>query len=442
MPQRVVDSDLAAFAWRDGQGPRGGEARKAWTQSEAPDDKIRLLNPGEDNPDNLFVMRYTLKDMKSTRPRHFARIILDEAQAAKKEEGKFVNYLRMESFSAIHFVSATPVMNTPRDLSNMLEIMWKCGKLQKVFEHIPMPTTLDIYAPGYDPVGPGGFLHPFVGKKKPHEVVKFMEGMNWAEEIPVWVLNPEWYRSYGDRMEYGDEFCSVVVSRVLEVLQRRRTMTTPLRLPDNTVTFPGAGIPEMRVTMEEVSFVGEAAREVAEFSEKVKGFAGGPAGEGGFTQASGGEVRANPGQVALDHAGYRQGSLVSFNLRDKLMLERGDDGLRNPTEAAAAHLAEGLDQAERADARGGGTALTDVPMASVGFVNLIVDEDTDGGLSHMYRLTTKEPHGSPPTNRADMAYFTLSLSPTMIRVAQLCTKWVHDEGERVFILTDIPWAQQ
>lgn len=60
-------------------------------------------------------------------------MILDEAHLARTEEGQFINYMRLEHFNSVHFVSATPVMNSSKDLGNLLELTWKCSGLGRVF---------------------------------------------------------------------------------------------------------------------------------------------------------------------------------------------------------------------------------------------------------------------------------------------------------------------
>lgn len=128
--------------------------------------------------------------------------------------------------------------------------------------------------------------------------------------------------------------------------------------------------------------------EVAEFSQKVKNFAGGPARERGFTQTPGNDPNKVPDRAIINYSNYRQGVLTSFNLRDKMLLGRTDDGLRNPEDEAVQELRSDLDRWELIirDAAPAIPLAPDGPPASVGFVNLLVDRDTDGGLSYMHQI--------------------------------------------------------
>lgn len=101
-----------------------------------------------------------------------------------------------------------------------------------------------------------------------------------------------------------------------------------------------------------------------------------------------------------------------------MLLEQTDDGLRNPEDEAGQELRSDLDGWELIIR----DAAPDAPSASVGFVSLLVDRDTDGGLSYTHHMTVRDPDCSPPMTRADMALFTMRFSPTMIRVAELCKK--------------------
>lgn len=64
----------------------------------------------------LFIRKYKL--VMQPFPRYnqqWARIILDEAQMVKRDNGQMICLLRMERFDCAHFVSASPIMNTARN---------------------------------------------------------------------------------------------------------------------------------------------------------------------------------------------------------------------------------------------------------------------------------------------------------------------------------------
>ena len=183
---------------------------------------------------------------------------------ARTEDGLFVNFLRLEKFNAIHFVSASLIMNTTRDLRNCLEIIWRCSKLKRVFNHIKAPESIaEVYAKDYDPVKKGAIFHKGYKGGDVQAVTAFVLEYDWIKQVPVWIANPAWFRDHGEDTSHDDRFASVVVRRVLKVLQRRRTITTHLLMPgpDGGYIFPGSDIPETTIVMEEVAYVGEYAKD-------------------------------------------------------------------------------------------------------------------------------------------------------------------------------------
>lgn len=343
------------FTWLEGQEPSSTLERSTeddglvFDPSEAPAHKIRMLGPGERNIQRLYVKVYDLNQVGGTFTRHFARIILDEAYMAKADEGAFVNYLRLERFDAVHFIMATPVVSTARDLGNVLEIAWQCMGMEDVFQHIRQPLKFSrLYKVDYDPVAAGRIFHGPSRVRGHERVVDFVRGKDWSSEFPIWVLHPDWFKAAGNEMDWGDVFSSLVVARILSVFQRRRAITTPLALPDGSMAFPGTGVPEVRITTEELSLVGHEARDLAEFSKEMKDNVGGPSEERTYTMIPGGQVRSAAGKPMLKNSNYHQGSLASFDFRNKMMLESAGDGAQM--------------------------------VLSVGFANLLVEADTDGGL--------------------------------------------------------------
>ena len=115
-----------------------------------------------------------------------------------------------------------------------------------------------------------------------------------VKPVPVWVLNPDWFRACGACHDWGDKFNTIVVRRVLGVMQRRRTMTTALRLPNDTLTFPGTDVPVCSVTMEELAFTGPVAADVAEYSQSVRQLMLGTAPSTDAAQVDGGQAKSLP----------------------------------------------------------------------------------------------------------------------------------------------------
>lgn len=60
-------------------------------------------------------------------------------------------------------------------------------------------------------------------------------------------------------------------------------MTTPLRLPDGGIIFPGTDVTLTNETIKKISSTRKMANNVAAFAYKVKRYAGGPKGDPNFT---------------------------------------------------------------------------------------------------------------------------------------------------------------
>lgn len=94
-----------------------------------PPDKIRELAEGEPNPNKQLLAKYRLAPVGDLAKRRFKRIILDKAHLIKKIKRRMLQYLRIERYNAIWFVTASPIMNTAKDLVNTLELVWSTSGL-------------------------------------------------------------------------------------------------------------------------------------------------------------------------------------------------------------------------------------------------------------------------------------------------------------------------
>jgi len=56
--------------------------------------------------------------------RVWERIILGESHLAKRRDGSIMNFLKNESYGAIHNVTGTPIINSAIDLYTPLQSFW------------------------------------------------------------------------------------------------------------------------------------------------------------------------------------------------------------------------------------------------------------------------------------------------------------------------------
>lgn len=112
---------------------------------------ITILELNDDRPSEGILVRHRLIE-HGIIPRSFARVILDEVHLEKKCEGTVVNYLRRETFAAVHMISATPMSNDLHDLLNPLHLLW--GRFGSDVS-IPFDGEIaGLYSPQYDPTSP------------------------------------------------------------------------------------------------------------------------------------------------------------------------------------------------------------------------------------------------------------------------------------------------
>lgn len=313
---------------------------ETYTRATIHNDRIRILPRGEppDTPHHVLKSFEWKRDVLGDTVPCFGTVVLDEAHLVKKDRGIFSTVVRMLRRERVYFVTATPVTNTPRDITNMLDILWDTSGLQEVFDELPEPQSLAaVYDKDYHPMRPGGFLADVDFKRASPQVLEFAEHVAATGGLAVWVLNPQWYRRMGMSMGHGVEFGRTVLASVYSVIQRRRSMRTPLELPDGTIDYPGKSVPPTTIVTEDVAHAGAAGDMVAVISSKVKNYAGGPGTQEPHTQTAAG-VGPGPAAARINMAHYRHGALVAFDANNQAVLERMDDGLHD----AAAEVEEDL----------------------------------------------------------------------------------------------------
>jgi hypothetical protein len=101
-------------------------------------------------PANGVVVGFKLR-LAGARLRYWARVILDEAHLAKRREGSFAHFMSLERYSALHLVTATPTINTVKDISTYLHMFWRLVGVDWELPRDCVGNYAALYQPEYDP---------------------------------------------------------------------------------------------------------------------------------------------------------------------------------------------------------------------------------------------------------------------------------------------------
>lgn len=358
--------------------------------------------------------------------------------------------IKSEVFWAI---TATPLIEKIADIRGLGGLIWYFN-----YPRIDVPLPAGAWSlpesytvADFDPVNPGS--GPITG-------TAFLQRDNpahkravklWDEGFKFWYLYPEILRQVGSK-GFGQEHSVAVVSHLLQYIQTRRTMRTPIELPNGKIVRPGDGIPGLRVRQREVSFKGELARQLSKtmttllstaFSAvtKDKGRAVAwiedkdPEAEAAAKreeQKSKSEIEQAYGVVGS--AKGRVLELVSFDLRNNELFKNVRAKNLGNSAIAAVLSAKKINTGTRHH-----TAAD--PILGAVQVENIINQDRDAGLTLQWYLTSRESGMICPADR--MAQLSFILSKSAILTAGVIHMWgLLKEQRRVIMMTDNPWAQQ
>ncbi|KAM0372815.1 hypothetical protein ACHAPY_009418 [Fusarium culmorum] len=221
-------------------------------------DDINIVDDPKIADGNIVWYKRTQKGIKDI---SFQFVVCDEAQVAKKADGPYNNLLHKFQWRILLWTSGTPLSNSLRDLISPLILVWKALGIKW------NPTIGRIgYLPGlyhedYDPLVEDneikgqitkGILHPefLANNKAAKALLPFWQN----EKSHLWMLHPELYKAAGMKHHWGSNLAAWVVRPIFEYVHIRRTMRTPLRLPNGSMTYPGIDLLPPTIVVEEHTF--------------------------------------------------------------------------------------------------------------------------------------------------------------------------------------------
>ncbi|WYZ36497.1 hypothetical protein EsH8_II_000003 [Colletotrichum jinshuiense] len=464
-----------------------------------PDDYEEVM---EKSKADAWVGTWKLRHHLSHFQRKWARIIIDEAHMGKKDEGRMFQFLLREWSPALHFVTATPMINHIRDLVVFIKLLYsRIWYGVPVSDHWVVPPAKELgdtpllYHDAYDPnqefyeVGNRsvkGIFHPDTYDEPDGELppgVAFMKRHYDDTGARLWLLHPGIFKTTGSSCSWRDEFAQICVPAVIRMIQRRRQMHTRMRLPDGSICYPGSNMKPYSFSIEELSYPDKEAKQVMDHSQgllarkimtgstKKKAArnneipTGGGAVSGGTSladRASAGNAENND-DGAASNTTMREGMLVSFDLHNIVLQGDNDpdddaqdsnllrfipedviaDAIKEHGEKMPASASDDVDPRPRSPERQ--PLDQEDLMVELGreHVEYLIRKDPFGGLLHIFEMVNKDPDLPTPYNAFQLLKWLLSKSPILVRVLEIAYKTIRcGDKRRLFILADIPWQQQ
>lgn len=193
----------------------------------------------------------------------FRNIVIDECHLLRHSDSTYhILGLKLPRGpqARLLLVSATPTLNSVKDMRGLTRLIAEHAQLPLVIEHAH-DTYLDLE---FDPFSKKG-LNDDEGRGIP-PIFKDIEAMSpqeqekknqlhaWFLKDPAahrfWVLHPNIYKKISSSHQ---ETRNAVYQQAIRLLQSRRTMKTPLSLPNGKIVFPGSSIPPTTIKTIEVA---------------------------------------------------------------------------------------------------------------------------------------------------------------------------------------------
>ncbi|TRX87937.1 hypothetical protein FHL15_011169 [Xylaria flabelliformis] len=431
----------------------------------------------------------------------FNVVVCDEAHILKNKSTASHKTVKVLKRDHLLQLTATPMLNHPRDVLAYLLMMWpECEPTQVPtdFSYRTMYGTgselnlldphKDVRETGYLRRAGDGFaqiLHKARNGRQPfnkhHKLLKpfivdgcaipeeeaspiihksdpFYEPIKRAWEKkkrPVWILNPCNFHWASRELGFQFEACREIILPMLSLYSVKRGLQTVLTLPDGRRTRPADSIPGARFRVVDLQFKKEEQDEYNvvynEWKKKLftaDGDSGKkkdkPRGKDLHQRPGGDPERA--GQINM--RAVRRLTMPGFCLDNETLLEPRE----NMTWMAATH---GISREqfesmvalnESSTNRGSGKGRP----AAMGTeeVEVLANQTKDGGASWLWTaLNKKETRNSPPNSRYQFVRFLCWNSPILCAMIIQIHKWFKETNEhglpnKVVCMSMMPWVQQ
>ncbi|CZR36035.1 uncharacterized protein FPRO_03705 [Fusarium proliferatum ET1] len=420
--QRTKARDSSEAQDEDVEDGREEQATiKKYTASELNMDDIEFITQNEteaaEKADGNLI-EYLSKD-KAFSKATFEFIVADDAHIAKKLNGIYNHMLRLLDWKKLLWVTGTPVQSSFRDLLSPLSLMWAAYEENK-------------FNGGKDATH-GIFTEAYLTKFS--QFAALQDAFNKSGgKCRLWMTNPVIFRAAGSAFNWGTEAGHRVVRPIYKMLQVRRTMRTPLKLPDGKVCCPAQDLLHSTIVLEE-----DQAKKL--FQKKMKESSIEDMHRSGNSETISHQIKDSPPKMNFGE--HRKGVLTSFDWRNYKLLSSDNPIIFGEEDAVNQRIKSLRDptvvRTNSQMARESKTRST--PVVGVDKVEELLHNDINGGLSFFFHQTNIDPSLLPPSDRVGYIHWLCYMSPVMTRTLELVWQYVREEKERVLVYVDSPWIQ-
>jgi hypothetical protein len=351
----------------------------------------------------------------------FERIICDEAHTLRNPTTTLSESIRQAMHCNIHFLTATPMLNHPRDLRGYLSLIWNP---RWALSGMPLGLA-EMYNDGFDPA------RVERKKKGTEDEMETMSMMPLGEEDAAYLraamdrgrqlyqLDPDNYRCVGHNNHWHPNITSIMIPAIYKQLVFRLGMGTAVDLGDDYGELcVGSDVPESRIYTTQLRM---DKRERKEYEDRTlhllrqlyvgqadpKNAARGRAVNSTSSNAAGPEGIIDAGiQRFLMHATLDPRLAKLTLLNHRAMVKEGEvarDTLKRP--------------------------------------NQWVDQDFDLGASFYFTATRDGPEYLIPADRLAMAHYCAAKSVKVRYGMYLLGKYCLEENEKVVCVFEYPMTQ-
>lgn len=357
----------------------------------------------------------------------FERVILDEAHALRNPRTLISEMVRQTRKSHIHFLTATPMLNHPRDLRGLLTLFWNPEwALHDVGLGFKECYEKDFDPAGYDVIQGAGGPHeqtltkdflPRAGssERSQQRYATFMEAYKRNEK--VWLLDPDNFRVVGTTGKWAPAITALMIPQILAQFQLRLTMASHIDREDGQpAALVAEDVPPCNIYTVELQMAPAEARQYRDVTEvALKAIARGDR-EG---------MAARAPTTAFSASANTMGSEgIQDNGIYRLVMQATFDA-RLPLLTTSQRWANGR------------ALLKGQPVGR----NNWVGEDFDHGASFYFVATRYSAEYMVPIDRLSLAVYVSAMSTKMKYALGLLGEWVLEQRLKVILIFEFPMCQ-
>ncbi|KAI4602309.1 hypothetical protein KJ359_009549 [Pestalotiopsis sp. 9143b] len=375
---------------------------------------------------------------------YFERVIVDEAHNCKNRLSKHARLVRLIPKKAVHGMTATPTINNVQDLGGLMQLTQSVADLPFIMHASSVPRDI-AQLRDWSPFTEDDIWKPDVTESQKAIIKAYAE----EHDARLWLLDEHMTKLIGGDANFENETSSFVFESICGMLISRRTMQTPLKLPNGKLCFPGADVPLSTVTTLEVGHTGEDRERLA---MNVNFLLQNLFKKEGDDEAAhlpdfedGGKRR--PPAVKVDYSVERILQLITTDLRNLNVLAT-EDALTSAKsdEVEQAFISQsislGTDRPTKKSHQKHLRKLQKEKKLTLGVdhVQHLIENDPDGGISYMFTLLN-DPSLTPYSNRLEMFSWVIHHSPVYTAAMETFFKW-YKQNERVLFVVFNQATQQ